>query len=190
LVPPDRLAGLDFKIDVTDASANDRLALITLRVIASGPKAFGVMRARVVLRKDDAGQWKVLQVSPNVRKGVHGTAWSAMDTYTRATLPAKTAKVVGVSLAAPPDGDNRPPQPELWWDNSGDPGLLAVEWQMQFGEWTDTRMFLVPDRDPRLQTRVRADFAQTPGKYRWRVWAVGEGGVVKLSAWRQFNILP
>ena len=185
-VPPESLAGLEFKIDVTAASANDRLALVTLRVIASSPQAFGAMRAYVVLRKDDAGRWKVLQISPNVRQGVRGTAWSAMRTYTR---PGRPAKVLGVSQAAPLDGDNRPSQPELWWDNHGDAGLLAVEWQMQFGEWTDSRMFLVPDRDPRLQTRVRADFAQTPGKYRWRVWAVGEGGVVKLSPWRELNII-
>src|SRR5665213_424090 len=187
--PPESLAGLGFKIDVTDASANDRLALVTLRVIASSPQAFGVMRAHVVLRKDDTGRWKVLQVSPNVRQGVRGTAWPAMRTYTRAVSAARTAKIAAVSQAAPTDGDNRPPQPELWWDNSGDAGLLAVEWQMRFGEWTDSRMFLVPDRDPRLQTRVRAEFAQTPGKYRWRVWAIGAGGVVKLSPWRELNII-
>jgi hypothetical protein len=147
------------------------------------------MIAHVVLRKDDAGRWKVLQISPNVRYGVPGSGWGAMRSYTRAVIPERTSKIVAVSQAAPPDGDNRPPQPELWWDNNGEAGLLAVEWQMNFGGWTDSRMFLVPDRDPRVQTRVRAEFAQTPGKYRWRVWAIGEGGVVKLSSWREMNIL-
>jgi hypothetical protein len=189
LVPPEAVAGLEFKIGVTDASANDRLAAVTLSVIASSPRAFGVMIAHVVLRKDDAGHWKVLQISPNVRYGVPGTGWGAMRLYTRAVIPERTAKIVAVSQAAPPDGDNRPPQPELWWDNNSDSGLLAVEWQMQFEGWTDSRMFLVPNRDPRVQTRVRAEFAQTPGKYRWRVWAIGEGGVVKLSPWREMNIL-
>src|SRR6202000_3175736 len=44
-VPADALNGLGFKIDVTDAAANDRLAVVTLRAIASSPQAFGVMRA-------------------------------------------------------------------------------------------------------------------------------------------------
>jgi len=185
-VPEESLSGLGFKIDVTDASANDRLALVTLRVIASSAQAFGVIRAHVVLRKDDRGRWKVLQISPNVREGTPGSSgWSAMHTYTSSTSPAK---VVGISQAAPTDGDNRPPQPDLWWDNSGDSGL-AVEWQMQLGDWTDSRMFLVLEHDPRVQTRVKAEFARMPGKYRWRVWALGLGGVVKLSPWRELNII-
>ena len=185
-VPAEALNGLGFQIDVTDASANDRLALVTLRAVASSPQAFGVMRAYVLLRKDDGGRWKVLQISPNVRQGEPGSSgWSAMHAY---TFPTSPAKVVGISQAAPTDGDNRPSQPDLWWDNSGDSGL-AVEWQMQFGDWTDSRMFLVFERDARVQTRVKAEFARMPGKYRWRVWALGLGGVVKLSPWRELNIL-
>jgi hypothetical protein len=177
------LDGLRFRMDVTDAAANDRLAVVSMRVVGSAPQAFGVVYARVILRKNAVGLWKVLQISPNVAPG---SRWSTLKTYTAAVTPAK---VSAVSVAAPIDGDNRPPQPDLWWDNSGAGGLLVVEWQINLGGWTDTRLMFVPDHDPRVQTRVNASFARMAGEYRWRVWSVGRGGAMALSPWRTLNIV-
>ncbi len=183
---------LKFHIDVMAGWANDRLAVFTLRGIASSPSAFGVVHAMVTLRKDDGGRWKVLHISPNMalaslRSGMGHLESSAL----RSTNPQHPLHIVGISQAAPPDGDNRPPRPDLWWDNAGDAKLLVVEWQFNDGrEWTDSRLMMVPDSGNRTKTRVSAQFAATHGAYRWRVWSVGAGGAMALSPWKRLNILP
>jgi hypothetical protein len=188
------LDDLKYRIDVLSGRANDRLAVVTLRAIASSPQAFGVLRAKVALRKNDKGQWKVLQISPNVSDQAVGwlgpedspsKGWELLATYTDG---ASADKVTGISQAAPVDGDNRSPQPDLWWDDGSGAAALAVEWQIKLGAWTDSRMVIFPDRNPRLQTRVTARFARMSGQYRWRVWSVGRGGAVHLSPWRTLNI--
>jgi hypothetical protein len=183
---PQALDGLKYRIDVIDAAANERLAVVSLRAIASSLQAFGVVHSLVVLRRDGSGQWKVLQISPNVL----ATGWGWPREYTAEVAPEKLPHVVGISQAAPVDGDNRPPQPDLWWDNGGGASMLVVEWQMRIGGWTDSRMDLISDQANRTQTRIPAQFARTSGQYRWRVWSVGNGGVLKLSVWKQLNILP
>jgi hypothetical protein len=189
---PDVPGDLKFRIDVMSAWARDRLAVITLRGIASSPSAFGVVHSLVVLRKDDAGRWKVLHISPNMAPG---SLFNGLgDLEQSASGPAKGDKpphVVAISQAAPPDDDNRPPKPDLWWDNSGDARLLVVEWQFNAdGAWTDSRLMMVPNGGNRTQTRVPAQFAAIDGGYRWRVWSVGAGGAIALSPWRRLNILP
>jgi hypothetical protein len=189
LAPPSPDASLDgikYRIDVMDAAANDRLAVVSLRAIASAPQAFGVLHALAILRKNDSGRWKVLQLSPNVTRSSMASGLDELKTYAG---PGTAARLTAVSLAAPIDGDNRPPQPDLWWDNSGGAGLLVVEWQVHLGGWTDSRLMFVPDHDPRVQTRVSATFARMAGEYRWRVWSVGKGGALTLSPWRTLNIV-
>ena len=94
----------------------------------------------------------------------------------------------GISQAAPEDGDSRPLTPDLWWDNRG-PQLLVVEWQREYGDaWDDSRMYFVMDKDPKLQTRVPARFADKPGWYRWRVWSVGSDFSPELGSWRRLLI--
>jgi hypothetical protein len=189
LAPPtlDIINGLKFRIDVTGVDGNDQLGVVSLRAIASSPQAFGVLHALVVLRNNGAAGWKVLQISPNLAVGSMEGSWGLLRPYTNT---ATAAKVVSISEAAPLDGDNRPPQPDLWWDNKGDAGLLCVEWQIKLGSWTDSRMLLVPESRSHVQTRVKATFARTPGEYRWRVWSVGYGGTTALSPWRSLNIVP
>jgi hypothetical protein len=185
---PQILDTLRYQIDVTQSLANERLAVVSLRAVASSPVAFGVLHSLVVLRKNDTGQWKVLQISTNGSAGSVQSGGDALASFTRVADPAK---VIGISQAAPPDDDNRPPQPDLWWDNAGDARLLVVEWQFNDGGgWTDTRLMMVPDGGNRTQTRVSAQFATSYGAYRWRVWSVGAGGVMTLSPWKRLNILP
>jgi len=186
--PQSVLDGLHFRMDVMDARANDRLAVVSVRAIGSSEHAFGVVHAVAVLRKDASNRWKVLQVSPNIAPASVDNASTALRRFAVNVPPDKVAHLAAVSQAAPPDGDYRQPQPDLWWDNSGNAGLLAVEWQANLGGWTDPRLMLVADNDPRLQTRVTATFARNPGEYRWRVWSVGAGGVVVLSPWRRLLI--
>jgi hypothetical protein len=190
LMPPSpgALDGLKYRMDVMDAKANDRLAVVSLRAIGSSEQAFGVVHAVVVLRRDANRRWKVLQISPNVAPRSAENASSALRRFANDVPPEKVVRVVGISQAAPPDGDNRSPQPDLWWDNAGNAGLLAIEWQTNLGGWTDPRLMLVSDSNPRLQTRVTATFARNPGEYRWRVWSVGTGGMVVLSPWKRLVI--
>jgi hypothetical protein len=187
LTPPSPavLDGLHFRMDVMQARANERLAVVSLRAIGSSEQAFGIVHAVAVLRRDANRRWKVLQISPNMSLRSVGTAWGVLGRFTDNAPPAHLA---GISQAAPPDGDYRQPQPDLWWDNAGNAGLLAIEWQTNLGGWTDPRLMLVSDSNPRLQTRVTATFARNPGEYRWRVWSVGAGGVVVLSPWKRLLI--
>jgi hypothetical protein len=180
---------LGFHTDVLRATANERLAVVSLRVVAASDKSFGVVHPLVVLKKAADGRWKILQISANLAFNLQTGAFRWLNEYALPTKSKQLKPVVGISQAAPVDGDYRPPKPELWWDNSGDGSLLIVEWQRQMGSgWTDTRMFFISDRAWRLKTRVTAEFANTSGVYRWRVWTVGEGGVLTLSPWRTVTI--
>lgn len=182
---------LVFSTDVLFADANEHLAVVALRVIANSNRAFGIVHPLVVLRRTQDGQWKVLQITSNLALDLQERAVGWIDPYTSPTKQHTSKPIAGISQAAPLDGDIRQPRPELWWDNSGDGSLLIVEWQRSVGsKWTDSKMFFVGDSAPRVQTRVRAEFADIPGAYHWRVWTVGAGGALTISPWRTLNIYP
>jgi hypothetical protein len=178
---------LNVRVDVMQSASNDRLAVVSMRALLSGPQAFGAADALAVLRKDANGRWRVLQLTPNLARRQIEQGYSMLAGYARGD---HAAHVAGVTLAAPPDGDNRGPQPELWWDNGGGAGLQIVEWQVKNGATSSiSHLFFAPEHDMRLRTRVTADFATMPATYRWRVWSVGNGGALVLSPWRTMNIV-
>jgi hypothetical protein len=184
--------GLGARIDINAvrASANGRLAVVSMRAVLESRSAFGVVHALAVLRADEAGRWRVLQLTPNLLPAQQMVAWRSLVAYSQ-PLDSKAAEVLGVALAAPVDGDNRPPVPELWWDNKGGATLEVVEWQRRADRvWEGSTLFFVPDDTGHLQTRATGRFANAPGSYRWRVWSLGRGGAVAISGWRGFNILP
>ncbi len=184
---PGEIEATKVQMKLVNAAVDGPLAVADVRSVLSGENSFGVTHSLVVLRKSE-GVWRVLQVSPNM--------WVGRLTDAEALLAAALggriggSGVKGVSLASPVDGDNRQPEPELWWDNKGGAALEAVEWQLRTGGgWTSSHLEMVPDTASRLQTRVVARFADLPTTYRWRVWAVGGGGSVVLSEWRTFVVL-
>ena len=176
------------QVQVLQASANGKLAGVTLRVVASSDRVFGVAHPLVVLRKGDDGKWRVLHVSLNLPAvEAERERETLMEPCTETICSSDGAE--GVTLAAPANGEVRQPMPDLWWDNGGGARLQVVEWQtVRDGSWSDARLFLVPDRGAKLRTQVTARFATVPTKYRWRVWSVGAGGVMKLSGWRTMVI--
>ena len=176
-------------VEVEHASTDGSLAAVGLRVVVSSPGVFGVAHPLVVLRLSPGGHWRVLQVSLNLPQVEQASLRRAMMITSPTSAAEQRAGVKGVSLASPQDGDTKPPSPDLVWDNNGGAGLQVVEWQHGHqGGWSDARIYLVQDRGPRLQTQVRAEFAVEPGRYRWRVWSVGDRGEMKISAWRTFNV--
>jgi hypothetical protein len=175
------------QVEVLRASANGRLAMVSLRVVASSDALFGAAHPLVVLRRQTDGQWKVLHLSLNLPAAeTERLRQSLMSTTSPDTEPT-----AGVTLASPPDNDTRPPTPELSWDNPGGAGLQVVEYQQAYdgGHWSDARLYLVPDQAARLKTQVTAEFATTPTPYRWRVWSIGSEGQTKISPWRTMNIV-
>ena len=183
------LDNLKTRVDIVRAEANDRLAVVELRATVAVERAFGVLHAVVVLRRDVAGKWKVLQLTPNLSAAMQRDAASLVGQFCRDTK--SPAKVLGISQAAPAEGEARSIRPDLWWDNLGGAAMQVIEWQQGYDEtWSGTRMYFVPDRDPHLRTRVTADFATEAGKYRWRVWSMGNGGVVVLSPWKTLSVVP
>ena len=177
-------------VDVERVTTNGTLAAVALRVIASSERVFGVVHPLVVLRKGSDGKWRVLHLSPNLPEEQQLTAQSALMASAPPSDTEEHAGVKGVSLAAPADGDKGPPMPQLWWDNGGGAGLQVVEWEASFpgGDWSDSRLYLVPDSASRLRTQVTARFADLQGRYRWRVWSVGAEGAMKISPWRTFSV--
>jgi hypothetical protein len=179
---------LAVRVDVMQAESNSFLAVVRMRATFSGMLSFGVSDAFAVLRKGVGGRWLVLQLTPNLAAEPTSYGYGMLAVY--AAGGGHLANVGGVSQASPPDGDNRSPRPELWWDNLGGAGLQVVEWQVQNGERSPvSHLFFVPDQGSRLRTRVTATFATRPGAYRWRVWSVGSGGALVLSPWRTLNII-
>jgi len=183
------LEGLKLRVDPTEARANERFAVVALRGIVESDSGFGMVHGLVVLRANEDGRWRVLQVTPNQPAGERQIAEEYLQPYAKPVDREKLGEVSGVSLAAPKDGTDIGAEPQLWWDNKGGATLQVVEWQMRWNDWTDTKLYFVPDAMQTLRTAVTASFAQHPAPYRWRVWSLGEGGVMKLSPWRSMNVI-
>jgi hypothetical protein len=185
----DALGALKIEIETTAVTANERLAVVSLRAVMEGPNNFGSAHAVVVLRADEAGQWKVLQLTPNLPVDQQDEAIRELRSFAIRVRPDAVEKLTSVALAAPVDGDNRSPVPEFWWENPGGGTLQIVEWQKSDGNnFTSSNMYFVPGDNGHLRTRATGRFADTPGMYRWRVWSLGGGGTVALSRWRTVNI--
>jgi len=178
------------RTDVESVHLAAHSAVVTLRGVASGPHEFGAVNVVMVLRRDDQGRWRVLQVSPGLSASQQRQAADFLGVGRTSPNQLRTdgAKALGISQAAPPDGDRRPPQPELWWDNLGGATLQVVEWQYTPGPLSN--LFFVPDNEIRLRTRVVARFAVAQRQYRWRVWSIGPDETIVVSPWRTLNIVP
>jgi len=185
---PQPLNDLNLRIGIVQASFNERFAVVALQAVVESTGAAGGVHAVVVLRPDPAGRWRVLQITPNLRSGQMQGAYSILAGYARKVEPDKVAVVKAISPASPADGDGRPAQPDLWWDNDSDARLEVVEWQDH--ATAGTHLFYVLDTGARVKTRVVASFATQAGQYRWRMWSVGTGGALALSPWRTMTITP
>jgi hypothetical protein len=179
------------RVQVEHASVNGGLAAVGLRVVVSSTGVFGVAHPLVVLRTSKDGQWKVLQMSLNLPQHEQANERQALMVTNPPTAAEQSSGVKGIVQALPQDGQNVAQMPQLVWDNHGGAGLQVVEWQRgEDGAWSDTRLYLVEDRNPTLRTQVMAEFADANGRYRWRVWSVGTHGEVQISAWRAFRLVP
>jgi hypothetical protein len=176
------------------------LAFVAVHATGTSAEAFGVAQALAILRRDSAGHWKVLQISPDLEGSAQSMGWATLLHFSTGSarlgeegssmLRNEGNKVVGISQATPKDGATLSPRPELWWDNLGGATLQAVEWQSGGGEtWGASNLYFIPDNNGRLRTRATARFAAFPGQYRWRVWSVGPGGDLVLSPWRTMSII-
>ena len=180
-----------FQVEVTAEHVMNGFAVVSLRGVESGPGSFGVVHSMAVLRKNAAGRWTVLQVSPFLTRSMLATGYGLLSEATMGKelsnpLANESAKPLGIALASPSDGDVRSPLPELWWDNLGGASLQVVEWAVGSG---GSNLFFVKDNGGRLKTRVVARFAGAAGRYRWRVWSVGADGSLVLSPWRTLVVV-
>lgn len=187
----DTVAGdASFRVEAEHVSTNGGLAAVALRVVASSKNLFGIAHPLVVLRTAKNGQWRVLQVSLNLPQFEQTNVRETLMQTAPTSAAEERGGVKGVALATPHDGALCVPQPELVWDNNGGAGLQVIEWQRgRGGSWSDARLYLVQDRNPRLQTHVIAQFAGEAGRYHWRVWSVGAQGDMKISPWRMFIVV-
>jgi hypothetical protein len=176
-------AGANLQTGVTVVKANDRLAVALVRTRVDSAWDFGIVHSMVILRRGREG-WKVLQLTPAGSPALMTPRFRELESVCRTVPSDQIAKLGGVSLASPPDGDHRDGPFELWWDNGGNASLLLVEWQQPIG-WASTNLYFLPDRHPRDTTRVPSPFAASA--LNWRVWALGTGGVVTLSPWRSMR---
>jgi hypothetical protein len=189
--------GIKVRTDATSIFVNNGFAAVAMQAVADGPRAFGVVHAVALLRRDSEGRWLVLHLAPNLTPAAQAHEMKLMEDAgfgaRRAGVSRDGGKVLGISQAAPLDGDNRSAQPEMWWDNLGGATLQVLEWQRKGDStddhWTISNLYFVTDANSRLRTTVTARFATSPDTYRWRVWSVGMDGNVVLSGWRTMNIV-
>jgi hypothetical protein len=185
------LDGLRVDVNWSTVSANDRFAVVEAHAVMESNAAFGVAHAVVVLRVDDTGQWRILQLTPNLTVEQQQVAADSLAGFSARVRREEVAQVKSASLAAPEDGDTRSPMPELWWDNTGAGTLEVVEWQRRVGSsWTGSNLYFVPEDFGHLRTRTTGRFARAADLYRWRVWSLGRGGTSAISGWRSVNIVP
>lgn len=187
------LAGLRAETRPRVAELNDQLAVVRLFSVLASPRGFGTVHPLVVLRHGADGHWRVLSFTLNLAPELGAQALAILAPYTQPTKPTQLGQPQPVSAMTPRDSDVVQPPPQLGWQNAGGGTLLVVEWQLRTGsatapDWTDSNLYFVPDDGSRLQTRAEARFANRAGVYRWRVWTVGAGGVLRLSDWHLLHV--
>lgn len=180
-----------FRVEVEDADVRGATAVVLLRVVVESDHSFGLAHPLAVLRRGADRRWRVLHVSLNLPAA---QAVEEFGTMLHASPPSEAEakqRARPVSQAAPADGDVRPPEPGLSWDNPGGMGLEVVEWQETYNDgalWSNPNLQLVEDMGSRLRTHVTAQFAAHAGDFRWRVWSVGAGGDLAITPWRTLHI--
>ncbi len=195
LAPPSAqaLAGLLAQTRPRVAELNDQLAVVRLFSVVASPNGFGTVHPVVVLRHAADGHWRVLSLTLNLAPELGAASLAMFAPYTQPTKPEQLGHPQPVTAATPRDNDLVQPLPQLGWHNAGGGTLLVIEWQLRTGsrtapDWTDSNLYFVPDDGSRLQTRAEARFASRAGVYRWRVWTVGAGGVLRLSDWHTLQV--
>ncbi len=179
------------QVEATAGHIRVGFAVLALRAVGYGQRDFSVAFGLAVLRRATSGRWEILQLSPNMTRPMQRNAYDVLSQATLGKaesnpLENESPKPLGISQAAPPDGDVRSPQPQLWWDNRGGASLQVVEWALGEGA---TNLFFVRDANSRLRTAVVGKFARAKGRYRWRVWSVGADGAVVFSEWRTLIVV-
>jgi hypothetical protein len=174
-------SGAELTSSVLAVAANERLAAVAVRTRADAGNAFGIVHSLVILRRL-TDRWQVLQVTPSVGTVELASRFAQLRLACR--VVDEVAGVGEVSLASPVDGESRVSPFELWWDNGAGAQLLIVEWQQPV-EGPPSRLYFLPDREPREKTRIVSPFGG--GGLRWRVWAIGKGGALTLSRWRDMR---
>ncbi len=191
----DSLPGdLRFHTDVVREQHNQHLAVVLLRTACLSRTAYCELHPLVMLRANERGMWKILHISLGMDAGeaAGGFELTATSAQPDAKPKEALAEVAMPKLAAPVDGDQRAVRSglSLWFDNGGGGSSLVVEWQQAGGRSAPaSHLLVVSDTGGKLRNEVPAPFAGIAGAVRWRVWAVGEGGVVRLSEWRAVTMV-
>jgi len=183
------LPARDVQTNVTSIQVSNSSAVLALRSIVCGPASLEVVHALMVLRRDGAGRWLVLQISLNLAPDLVLNATRLFEEATSDDASVhrnEGSQLLGIAQATA-DDDTRRTHATLWWDNLGGATLQVVEWQP--GNGVGTNLFFAPDTESRLKTEAAARFAREPGPYRWRVWSVGADGTIVLSPWRTLHIV-
>ncbi len=188
---PEQLpADLGFHTEVLREQSNGGFAVVLLHTQCSSRLVYCDLLPLVMLRTDARGAWKVLQLS----LGTDGS--EAVHSFQLGAESARPVKVVAEIAAprpaSPVDGDQRAGRSglDLWWDNGSGASLLVCEWQAGAGrDAPASHVSLISDVEGRQRTQLPAPFADATGRVRWRVWAAGQGGMVRLSEWRTVTMV-
>jgi len=103
---------LQIRFTSTQVRANRRFAVVALRVRAEGSSNFGILHASLVLRTDENGQWRVLQITTSQTATQQQAVWNMLNGYgceaRSGCACEKLQAVAGITQAAPVDGDSHP----------------------------------------------------------------------------------
>ncbi len=184
-LPEDR-APADLKTDVAivNTQANSRFAVVQLHAVCLSRSIYGELFPLVLLRANSHGDWRVLQITLRMSSLDAGLARRLLEPYARKSVEVPVAAPVP---ASPADGDRRQPGTglRLAWDTAAEDGLVLVEWQLGSGpRAVASSIMLVSNAEGRAHAEATAPFANSSGQVRWRVWALGHGGVVEIGEWR------
>ncbi len=183
----------DTKQNIIDAVicgvwGNERIAFVNSLVSFEAEKSVGQKNMLVVLRRSDAKSWNLLLTAkyPNVIQDLYRQVPELSREH--AVTPLKEPALIN-----PPDQarfENRFPRsarPDIEWSAAGN-GVAAYMVDSQFlsgRDWSSSSFEVIPASKSEKETvKVKAYFGVGAQPHRWRIWAIGKNGEVRISTWR------
>ena len=100
-------------------------------------------------------------------------------------------------LIAPADNANGllSDKPNLQWSDLGD-HVIAYLIESKFGwhsgdtiQWSGSWLvFVSPDQSDGNSITVKTPFGSGTQPHKWRIWAIGDSGILSISEWRILNL--
>ena len=173
---------------ICDLWGNELIAFVNSVVLYENDLSLGKKNMLIVSQRSPSKGWKLNVISeyPSVITDLHK---QVPDLSSGRSDDSRKPP----ELLSPPDQarfDKRFPRsalPDLEWTNAGSNVLIYLveaQYTSWRSRWSSGSFWVYPGSRNEKTVKAKAAFGVGAQPHRWRVWAITEGGVTRISSWR------